>query len=485
MALAILGDSMLYAVLPAHAASLGIPVAGVGVILSINRWVRIATNFGAAGVFRRIGARAGFTIGSILAVGSTLSYGLFPYFGAMVPARIAWGSAFSLLRLGCYAGIIQESAPTDRGRLMGLYQAISRTGSLVAVLLGGILAGVIGFRATAIAFGLVGLLGLLLAVRFGRRLRPEPAPPPDPTPRPRFELAWTPVNRINAAVLLSAFISPGAAVATIGLLLYRRYGDTLTLGDATIGIAAVAGAFIATKFAADIIISPVFGAISDLLGRRPVAAIASVITVAGLLLLIIELPLGLLALGAVLIYIAAAGLYIVLETWAADLAGGGDWRARMSAFATARDVGSALAPMLAFALAAVVSLAWVYAGCILLALLVLAILPPSPCAGILESLESNPAPPIKPAPAGIAEDPDARSLHVRRFPLRHDQAGVELRGTQPDRPRRRLPPHRLRHLRGHGIRRKARSRRGRRLFERPGAGPGRLGRGAGNHVARR
>ena len=59
MALSILGDSMLYAVLPAHAASLGIPVAGVGVILSVNRWIRLATNFGAAGVFRRLGSRRG------------------------------------------------------------------------------------------------------------------------------------------------------------------------------------------------------------------------------------------------------------------------------------------------------------------------------------------------------------------------------------------------------------------------------------------
>ena len=378
MALSILGDSMLYAVLPAHAASLGIPVAGVGLILSVNRWIRIATNFGAAGVFRRIGAPAGFALGSVLAVASTLSYGLFPFLGAMLPARAAWGAGFSLLRLGCYAGIIQESTAADRGRHMGLYQAISRTGSLVAVLLGGILVGVIGFRATAIAFGLAGLLGLGLAVRFGGRLRPEPTPPPDPTPRPRFELAWNPVNRLNLAVLAAAFISPGAAVATIGLLLFRRYGDTLQLGEFSISIVAVAGAFVATKFVADIVISPVFGAISDRLGRRPIAALAVALTIAGLILLIIPLPLPLLALGAILIYIAAAGLYIVLESWTADLARAGDWRTVMSSFATARDAGSALAPMLAFALATIVSLAWVYAGCILLALTILLILPRSP-----------------------------------------------------------------------------------------------------------
>ncbi len=377
MALSILGDSMLYAVLPAHAASLGIPVAGVGVILSVNRWIRLATNFGAAGVFRRLGSRSGLIVGSLLATASTLSYGLFPYLGALIPARIAWGASFSLLRLGAYAGIIQEGRDSSRGRLMGLHQAISRTGSLVAVLLGGFLAVTIGFRATAIAFGLVGFLGLGLVLRFARRLRPDPAPSATAV-RPRIDLAWTAANRLNLAVLIAAFISPGAAVATIGLLLYRRYGEVLEFGGFSIGIAAVAGVFVATKFTADILISPIFGDVSDRLGRRPLAALAVALTIAGLLLLAFPFPLPILALGAILINVAAAGLYIILETWAADLAGAGDWRLLMSTFATARDAGSALAPLLAFALAAVISLAWVYAGCAVLAFAILFILPRSP-----------------------------------------------------------------------------------------------------------
>ena len=55
LAITLLGDAMLYAVLPAKAVSMGIPIALVGVILSVNRWVRIATNFGAAGAFARWG----------------------------------------------------------------------------------------------------------------------------------------------------------------------------------------------------------------------------------------------------------------------------------------------------------------------------------------------------------------------------------------------------------------------------------------------
>ncbi|HEX2059491.1 MAG TPA: MFS transporter, partial [Thermoanaerobaculia bacterium] len=41
LALALLGDSLLYAVLPLHAATFGISLAWVGVLLSANRIVRL------------------------------------------------------------------------------------------------------------------------------------------------------------------------------------------------------------------------------------------------------------------------------------------------------------------------------------------------------------------------------------------------------------------------------------------------------------
>ena len=59
MAVSLLGDSMLYAVLPAKAVELGLPLALVGVLHSVNRWVRFFTNLGAAAVFRRWGIRRG------------------------------------------------------------------------------------------------------------------------------------------------------------------------------------------------------------------------------------------------------------------------------------------------------------------------------------------------------------------------------------------------------------------------------------------
>jgi uncharacterized membrane protein SpoIIM required for sporulation len=57
MSLALLGDSLLYVALPAHAAELALPLWTVGILLGANRIVRLVTNGLAAGLFARVGAR--------------------------------------------------------------------------------------------------------------------------------------------------------------------------------------------------------------------------------------------------------------------------------------------------------------------------------------------------------------------------------------------------------------------------------------------
>ena len=43
-AFSLLGDQMLYSVLPVYYESLGLTAVGVGVLLSANRWIRLLTN---------------------------------------------------------------------------------------------------------------------------------------------------------------------------------------------------------------------------------------------------------------------------------------------------------------------------------------------------------------------------------------------------------------------------------------------------------
>ena len=53
-AAALLGDTLLYSSLPVNATRLGLDAFAVGLILSVNRWVRLGTNPVAARFYERI-----------------------------------------------------------------------------------------------------------------------------------------------------------------------------------------------------------------------------------------------------------------------------------------------------------------------------------------------------------------------------------------------------------------------------------------------
>ena len=75
-AVAELGDSMLYAVLPADPKSFGVSLAAVGVLLSINRFIRLIFNPIAARLYERFGTWPPFYTAIALSAVSTASYGL-------------------------------------------------------------------------------------------------------------------------------------------------------------------------------------------------------------------------------------------------------------------------------------------------------------------------------------------------------------------------------------------------------------------------
>ncbi len=135
-AFSLLGDQMLYAVLPAYYEQLGLTAIEVGILLSANRWIRLATNQIAHAASPRLSPRVlltgAFTLGAI----TTLGYAATASFTVLVSARIAWGLAWSFIR---HVGVLEvvAHAPADAGgRAIGFYNGISRIGS-VAGLLGG------------------------------------------------------------------------------------------------------------------------------------------------------------------------------------------------------------------------------------------------------------------------------------------------------------------------------------------------------------
>src|SRR5207253_5286635 len=98
----LLGDTLLYTVLPVSAASLGISRPLVGVILSLNRWVRLATNPLAARLYERFPAGTLVLVAIALSAVSTAMYALPGALAVFLLGRLLWGFCYSLLRPGSF-----------------------------------------------------------------------------------------------------------------------------------------------------------------------------------------------------------------------------------------------------------------------------------------------------------------------------------------------------------------------------------------------
>ncbi|MBI4277228.1 MAG: MFS transporter [Armatimonadetes bacterium] len=162
VALALMGDAFMYAVLPSHTVAFGVPLAAVGLLLSANRWIRLLTNPFAGWAFERWGRPRPFAAAVALAVVTTGTYGAGTGVAVLLAARVLWGVCWSFLRLGVYLAAM-EAAPPARGRLIGLSWGVVRFGSLIGLLGGGYLADRLGHRAAALFLAGATTLGIAVA----------------------------------------------------------------------------------------------------------------------------------------------------------------------------------------------------------------------------------------------------------------------------------------------------------------------------------
>src|SRR3954464_15423209 len=94
-----LGDALIYVVLPLYPATFGIDIAMVGVLLAVNRVIRILGYGWVAPLTRRFGANALAAGACAAAALSTLAYGLGTGFLVLLIARLMWGAAYGVLNL--------------------------------------------------------------------------------------------------------------------------------------------------------------------------------------------------------------------------------------------------------------------------------------------------------------------------------------------------------------------------------------------------
>jgi MFS family permease len=322
MGLVWFGDALIYVVMPLHAASFGIGLGLVGVLLAANRVVRILGYGWLSAASRRFGLRTLTATAALGAALSTVAYGATLGFLPLLIARLVWGMAYAVLNVATTAYAIGDGR--QAGRRVGLNRAVGMTGPTLALSVGAWLTLVLGPRAVFVVLGLVGLLAVPLALTLPRELTADPAASRAGGSR------WRP-SSLNVLFFANSIID-GAFAFTLSLL----FAGALPLDSALLA----AGLILAFQRLMIVVLSLVGGALIDRVGPYRVLVPCVAIVVVAL----VALAHGVLYPAALAIVIARALLGTTGPVLAARERSGGTVE-RLAAFATWVDSGLAIGPL--------------------------------------------------------------------------------------------------------------------------------------------
>src|SRR5688572_16017351 len=130
------GDAFLYPFLPQHAEVMEIPVVWIGVLLSINRFIRILFNPVVVKLFARYGVRTVTITASVMAIVSTVGYGLGWGLVSLILFRLIWGMAYAIMRISTMAYAFGHEYI---GVSLGVGKSIQEAGPMLALWLGPLL----------------------------------------------------------------------------------------------------------------------------------------------------------------------------------------------------------------------------------------------------------------------------------------------------------------------------------------------------------
>lgn len=372
VAVSLLGDSFLYVALPLEYQSLGLSLVNVGVLLSSNRIIRFISNTFAGYIYGKKSMKSLLIISILAGTVINLSYGFIEGFFLFLVVRLCWGITWSFLRLGGYLSVIANSDKVFRGRSMGIYQSVSSTGSLLGGLIGGILLDSWGFKSASIflAFGTALGIPLALTIKNDNSLSMEK----DEKIHYGFRILIgdSKVLSLGIGTMFTRLFLESIIVSTLSLYLAESFGrEGIFILSKNIGIASLTGFLLMFRLLSRFLFGPIFGIISDKLGRHRTILILFISGSISLFLLAFCQSLVFVTLAILLAFTSAAGLGVVLTTEVSDLvqSKGDGSHYLMSAYTNWIDLGSAIGPLIVYSLLTEISFSSIFLSAALFLLL--------------------------------------------------------------------------------------------------------------------
>lgn len=368
-ALSLMGDVTLYTVLPTRFADAGIALGTVGVILSVNRFIRLITNNAIGWLFdhlpnRQIIFLSSLTLGAL----TTMLYASSTSLPPLLLARLLWGLAWSGIWVGGNALVLEMAPESARGHWVGIFQMWFFFGSALASFTGGALTDVVGYRgalwigAGISAFGALVALIALMRRRVEHRARTSLA-------RPHTSF-WSNVRAISPALWatvtaqgINRLAAAGIVSATLGLIVQQTFGTGLQLGAWHIGIASLSGMLLGSRTLIGVVGAPLAGKLSDRArGRWGLLAFSLFAGALGTALL--PAPQFIVLIGATVVSALAYGATQALSTaLLGDLSKKDEYGKNVGIYNTSGDLGSAIGPLVAYALLPITGLPAIYIVC--------------------------------------------------------------------------------------------------------------------------
>jgi MFS family permease len=365
-AISLLGDSTLYTVLPhaSIAASAGVTLMMVGIILGVNRLVRLLSNPIAGSLYDRLPTRKLMIASLLIGFISTTLYAIGRGFEIFLLGRILWGIAWSGIWIGGNTIVLDIANDENRGRLSGRYQMWFFAGIGASALLGGLFTDVFGFHGGLLISAALTGMALLMWIFYLPETKTYRVKKPEKSqPESGARFPWKTAMLTSIPVFVVRFGLAGILASTTILWLESFLADGITFESGFIPIATFTGAFVAFRTLTGMISAPAAGTLSDRLNQRWLI-IAMLLAIGSFgLWLMSSVAMTTAFLGALLASLPGGGVQTLAPAIAGDIVRPEVEGRVISIIYTIGDVGSALGPPLALWVVGVVGLTSLYKGC--------------------------------------------------------------------------------------------------------------------------
>lgn len=361
--LSLFGDTAMYTVLPTHFDAAGVALGSVGLLLSVNRFIRIFLN-GPVGVLTDRWPRRRVFIPALFLGGiSTVIYALSHSFWPLLSGRLIWGVAWAGIWVSGNAIVLDISSADDRGLFVGRYQFAFFLGAAGGAIVGGVLTDWLGFHLAMAVASTLTLLGAVVALLFlpetsksgwkeQNQIQDEPE---------QIEEADVPQLTSATALLgVNRLVVAGILIATFGRYLAEKIGDSIGFAQLTVGVATLTGLALGASTLIGMVSAPAAGKLSDRYRSRwGVASGGLTCGLAGFSLLSYGTPLAIIA-GLPLVSVSSGSNQGMSTSLIGDLSPEIRHGRRLGILFTVGDFAGAIGPPVAYALLPLIGLSALY-----------------------------------------------------------------------------------------------------------------------------